>query len=99
MKTMVEIPESLFVVITKRAEESGQDFTSTLSDILRRGIEQTSIAEEQLATPILTTDSRTGFQVIEGGHPPLPGQELTPEKIAEILHEQEVAWHHAASRR
>ena len=98
MKTNVEIPDTLFVVITERARQAGQSFDMALTDALLRGIEPMPTAEP-LAEPIFTTDARTGLHVIGGGHPPRPGQELTADQIAELLNNQEVAWLHATSRR
>jgi|GEM_PF-4129761 len=52
-----------------------------------------------LPPPDFQVDPATGLMVIANVTPPAPGDNLTPERIAEILLEQEVEWHHEATRR
>jgi hypothetical protein len=96
MKATVEIPDALFQVIHAQAQQRGQNFDSTMAEILQRGIAGAS-ESGSLSKPIMSRDPETGLPVIMGGRRPLPGQELTPERIDEILLEQEVEWHREAS--
>lgn len=97
MKTTVEIPDSLFQVITSQAAQRGQDFDSTLTAILHRGIDATPTGEH-LEQPVWEVDPKSGFMVIVNGRTPPPENDLTPDRIAEILLQQEVEWHHEATR-
>jgi hypothetical protein len=96
MKATVEIPDALFQVIHAQAQQRGQNFDSTMAEILERGIAE-SVEKDSLSKPILSRHPETGLPVIMGGRRPLPGQELTPEQIDEILLKQEVEWHREAS--
>jgi hypothetical protein len=46
--------------------------------------------------PVITTDMKNGLPLIECRRVATPGEELTPERVAEILLAQEVEWFHAA---
>ena len=96
MKTTVEIPDALFQVIHAQAQQRGQNFDRAMAEILQRGIAGVS-ESDSLSKPVRSRHPKTGLSVIMGGRRPLPGQELTPERIDEILLEQEVEWHREAS--
>jgi hypothetical protein len=97
MKTTVEIPDALFQVITNQAVQRGQEFDATLAEILHRGMIATR--SQKLEPPVFEIDPISGHMLIVNGKAPPPGEELTPERVAEILLEQEVEWHNEASRR
>jgi hypothetical protein len=46
--------------------------------------------------PISTTDKKTGLPVINCRRAPTARDEMTPERLAEILLAQEVGWFHEA---
>jgi hypothetical protein len=57
------------------------------------GPERTVVeAYADLEEPVITTDKTTGLPVIECKHAAPPGEEMTPERIADILLAQEVEW-------
>jgi hypothetical protein len=97
MKTTLDLPDALVKQIKLRALHEGQKLNDTVAELLRKGL---AIADDSCNTEeaVITTDSQTGLPVIAGGHPALPGQELTPDRIAEILLAQEVEWFNAARR-
>jgi hypothetical protein len=42
---------------------------------------------------VIGTDKETGLPLIKCKRAAPPGQELTPERVAEILLNQEIEWH------
>jgi hypothetical protein len=46
--------------------------------------------------PVVTTDPKTGLPLIECRRAANPDEEMTPERVAEILLAQEVGWFHEA---
>lgn len=55
-----------------------------IANLLRRG-PTAAMAEEQ------TVRNRVQFPLVECKHPAKPGEELTPERVAEILLEGEIS--------
>ena len=51
-----------------------------------------------VVAPVVTTDKQTGLPLIQCKQAALPHEELTPERVADILLTQETHWHHAAGR-
>jgi hypothetical protein len=96
MKTTLDLPDKLVKQVKLRALRDGKKLKETVAELLRKGL---AVEEQELEPPVLTRDKKTGFPVIQCKHPAPPGQELTPEQIAEILHEQEVEWFLDISRR
>lgn len=96
MKTTLDLPETLVKQVKLRALREGKKLKDAVADLLRKGLAAEGPA---LKPPVIKRDKLTGLPVIQCKHPAPPGQELTPERIAEILHEQEVEWFHAATRR
>jgi hypothetical protein len=85
MKTTLDIPDDLMREVKLRAVEENRKLKDIVADLLRRGL-----AQEQ------TGSSRTGNRVqlplVKCGHKARPGEELTPERVAEILLEEEARW-------
>jgi len=96
MKTTLELPDALVKQVKLRALRDGRKLKDAVADLLRKGL--AADAATTLAEPVITKDKKTGLPVIKCKHPAAPGDELTPERIAEILLAQEVEWHHAAGR-
>ena len=48
--------------------------------------------------PVITRDKKTGLPLIECKQAAVPQEEMTPERVADILLAQEVEWYHAARR-
>ncbi len=66
-----------------RAVEENRRLKDVVAELLRKGLCQPS-AEPQVR-------HRVKLPLIKGGHPPKPGEELTPERLSELLLEQEVS--------
>lgn len=97
MKTTLDLPDALVKRIKLRAIHQGQKLKDAVADLLQKGLAVVDDSRETQEA-VITTDSETGLPVISGGHPALPGQELTPDRIAEILLAQEAEWFNAAGR-
>lgn len=87
MKTTLEIPDDLMREIKIRAAREDRKLKDLVAELLRRGL-----AETENQPPAATIRHRVKFPLVEGTPAP-PGQELTPERIAEILIEQEAEWY------
>ena len=98
MKTTLDLPDDLVKQVKLRAVHEGRKLKDTMADLLRRGLKVAMNTEPDGQAPVVTTDKKTGLPLIECKHAAAPQQELTPERVADILLAQEVEWHHAASR-
>jgi len=83
MKTTLELPDELMREVKMRAVEEDQKLRDMVAELLRIGLANRSLGAET---------SRVGsiFPIFSGGHPALPENEMTPDRVAEILLEDEV---------
>lgn len=84
MKTTLDLPDDLVRAVKIRAVEEDRKLKDMVADLLRKGLAQ-PVSEPQ---PIR---HRVKLPLIKGGHPAKPGEEITPERLAEILLEQEAS--------
>ncbi|MGH2607679.1 MAG: antitoxin [Tepidiformaceae bacterium] len=84
MKTTLDLPDDLMRSIKVRAAREDRRLKDLVAELLRRGLER----EE----PRSRVPHRVQLPLIRGGHPAAPGEEMTPERVAEILLQQEVDW-------
>ena len=91
MKMTFDLPPDVARQLKLRAVHQGRKLKDVAADVLRAGL-VAGASPSTLQTPTLGKDERTGLPVILGGRPARPGEELTPERIAEILIEQEAEW-------
>src|SRR5207248_709465 len=96
MKATFDIPEELMRQLKLRAIHEGRKLKDSVADVLRAGL--SAQPAPSLNQPRIGKDKKTGLPVILCGHPAPPGEELTPERIAEILVEQEAEWYGGGSR-
>lgn len=82
MKTTLELPDELMREVKVRAAEENRRLKDVIAELLRRGL------EDRRET---TAVHRVRLPLIECRHPRAPGDELTPERIAQILIDDEVA--------
>jgi len=96
MKTTLELPDTLVKQVKLRALRDGKKLKDAMADLLRKGL----AAEEGVTTKstALKRDKKTGLLRIECKHAARPGMEMTPERVAEVLLEQEVSWMHGSGR-
>ncbi len=96
MKTTLDLPDALVRQVKLRALRDGRKLKDAVADLLRKGL---AVAEAPASRkPTIGKDRVTGLPLIACRHPAPPGEELTPEALADVLLAQEAAWHHAPSR-
>ena len=83
MRTTLDLPADLVRAVKDRAAEENRTFKDMVADLLRQGLAQP-------ASETAPIRHWVKLPLISGGHPAKPGEELTPERIHEILLEQEV---------
>ncbi len=97
MKTTLDLPDDLLKQVKLRALQQGRKLKDAVADLLRTGL-AAATAESPAEAPIITKDKQTGLPLIQCKHAASSVEELTPQRVAEILLAQETDWHHAASR-
>jgi hypothetical protein len=97
MKTTIELPDGLVREIKMRAVSRRQKLKDTVAELLRKGL---AAADAGPAAPTarVRRDRRTGLPVVECLHPAAAGEEVTPDRAAEILLAQDVSWLHGPDR-
>jgi hypothetical protein len=93
MKTTIDLPDALVMQVKLRAVRENKKLKVTFAELLAKGLCSPSIGEEPLEEAVIEIDAVTGFPIIRGGRPAAPGHEITPQRIFEILLEQEVEWY------
>ena len=97
MKTTLDLPDALMKQVKLRALHDGRKLKDAVADLLRKGL-AVAIDERDVEATVITRDKKTGLPLIRCKHGAAPGEELTPERVAEIIIAQEVGWHHGAGR-
>jgi len=98
MKTTLDLPDALVKQVKLRALQDGRKLKDAVADLLRKGLDVAMNTEPDAREPVVTTDKKTGLPLIECKQAASPQEELTPERVAEVLLAQESGWHHAAGR-
>ena len=98
MKTTLDLPDGLVREIKLRAVNRRQKLKDAVAELLRKGLAAAADPEAEAPAPVVTKDKKTGLPVIECKHAATPGEEMTPDRVADILLDQEVGWHHGAGR-
>jgi hypothetical protein len=98
MKTTLDLPDALVKQVKLRALQDGRKLKDAVADLLRKGLDVAMKMEPDAREPVVTTDKTTGLPLIECKQAASPQEELTPERVAEVLLAQESGWHHAAGR-
>jgi plasmid stability protein len=98
MKTTLDLPDALLRQVKLRALHEGRKLKDEVADLLRKGL--AVVDERPRDEPKIVKDKRTGLPVILGKRPAGQdlGKDLTPDRVAEILLEQEAGWADDASR-
>lgn len=98
MKTTIELPASLVKQVKLRAVREGRKLKDAVADLLRKGLAAARDEKAKTQAPVVTTDKITGLPLIECKHAASPEEEMTPDRVAEVLFAQEVEWQHGAGR-
>jgi len=77
MKTTLDLPDDLMREVKIRAARDSRKLKDTVADLLRRGLSQRR-SESRVR-------SRVTLPIVECAHEAAPGEEMTPERVAEIL--------------
>ncbi len=78
MKTTLDLPDELMRAVKIRAVEESRTLTDLIAEYLRRGLAQ------EPGEPA-TIRKRVKLPLLVGAQPAKPGEEMTPERVAEIL--------------
>ena len=84
MKMTMEIPDELMRAIRVKAAREDRKLKELVAELLRSGLAQ---LEEE--TP--EVGHRVKLPFVQG-KPAAPGQEMTPERVAQILIDEEAEW-------
>ncbi len=82
MKTTVELPDDLMRAVKIRAATEGRKLKDVMTELVQRGLEQA------LSGP--RKRRRVNVPLVMCAHPALPAEEMTADRVAEILGQQEV---------
>jgi len=96
MKTTLDLPDGLVKQVKLRAVREGRKLKDEVADLLRKGLSTAAQEEPNTQSAAIRTDKKTGLPLIECKQAASPDEELTPERVAEILLTQEVGWQHDA---
>ncbi|HET9228823.1 MAG TPA: antitoxin [Thermoanaerobaculia bacterium] len=91
MKTTLDLPDDLMRAVKIRAVEENKKLKDTVTELLRRGL-----AQEQGVKA--TVRRRLKLPLVECAHEARPGEEMTPDRIAEALLDEEAGPHRDALR-
>ncbi len=98
MKTTLDLPDALVKQVKLRALQEGRKLKDEVADLLRRGLASLANSHPEAGATLVTQDNDTGLPLIECKHAPSPQEQLTPQRVADILLNQETEWHYAAGR-
>ena len=82
MKTTLDLPDDLMRSIKVKAAREDRRLKDVVAELLQRGLDEC----DRRARP----GHRVEFPLLRGGHPAPPGMELTPERLKEILEEEDL---------
>lgn len=82
MKTTLELPDDLMRAVKIRAVEENRRLKDTIAELLRRGLSQ----GRGVPAPVRR---RLDLPRIECAHEARPHAEMTPERVADVLLEEE----------
>jgi plasmid stability protein len=101
MKTTLDLPDALVKQVKIRAVREGRKLKDMVADLLRKGLAgplTPPTPVPPMKSPRIITDPETGLPLIVCNQEAATDEEMTPERVADILLAQEVEWHHAAGR-
>jgi plasmid stability protein len=81
MKTTLDLPEELVREVKIRAVQENRRLKDTVADLLRRGLSQERVPDK--------VRRRVKLPLVECAHEARPGEEMTPERVAAVLLEEE----------
>lgn len=91
MKTTLDLPDDLMRAVKIRAVEDNRRLKQTVADLLRRGLAEGRGAPAPVG-------KRVKLPLVECAHAARPGEEMTPERVADVLLDEEAGWRRDALR-
>lgn len=91
MKTTIDLPDDLVRQLKLRALRDGRKLKDAAADIFRAGLAAEAGPSREKPAAVVK-DRKTGLPVIQCRRAAPRGQELTPDRVAEILLAQEAGW-------
>ena len=91
MKTTLDLPDDLVRAVKIRAAEENRKLKDLMADLL-----QSWLAQRRGA--VSTARRRLKLPLVECAHAARPDEEMTPERVAEALLEEEAGRHREALR-
>jgi plasmid stability protein len=98
MKTTLDLPDALVKQVKLRALREGQKLKDAVAELLRKGLAADTGDEPNTQAPKVIKDKKTGLPLVECKHAAPPDEELTAERVADILLAQEAGWYFNAGR-
>jgi plasmid stability protein len=86
MKTTLDLPDDVMRAVKIRAVEENRRLKDTIADLLRRGL---AVGPGGPAP----ARRRVRLPLVECAHEARPGEEMTPERVADALLQEEAASH------
>lgn len=93
MKMTVELPDALVKEIKLRALHDDLKLKDAIAELLRKGLEAPDASETEDDGPGFIIDPETRLPLIPCRRPANPANELTADRIHEILLQQEIEWY------
>lgn len=81
MKTTLDLPDDLMRAVKIRAVEENRKLKEIIADLLRRGLAQPTGA-------LPAARQRVRLPLVRCAHAARPGEQMTPERVAEVLTEE-----------
>jgi plasmid stability protein len=97
MKTTIDLPDDLIRRIKLRALRDGRTLKDTVADLLRKGLAASAAQQTKRPRSLrIVAHKLTGLPVINCTAAASPDADLTPERLSQILLNQEVERFHDA---
>ena len=77
MKTTLDLPDDLMRAIKLRAVKANMKLKDAIADLLRKGLSRAAVKS--------STRKRVKLPLVRCAHGARPDEEMTPERVAEIL--------------
>lgn len=98
MKTTLELPDALVQEIKLQAIRRGQRWEDVVSELIRSGLGAADSVPASRSPPVVQRHAQSGLPILECAANARAENALTPECVAELLLQAEVAAHHEAGR-
>lgn len=86
MKTTLDLPDDLVRAVKIRAVEENRRLKDMIAYLLKRGLAQEPVVSASV-------HKRLKLPLVECAHEARPGEEMTPERVARVLLEEEAGLH------